>query len=195
MQCRRPRAWAGSSGFHAHSHAGSHARLHAGAQSCPVAVCHRVAPAILAALIPLALFALPAGAAEQHHTVVAVEELSWKAGPPTLPSGAQFAVLLGSLAEAGPFVLRLKLPAGYAIPPHWHSKEEHVTVIAGAFGMGTGEVHDRAKAPLLAAGSFVGIPAQAPHFAWTEQETVVQINGMGPFDINYVDPKEDPRTQ
>ena len=69
-----------------------------------------------------------------------------------------------------------------------------MTVIAGEFGMGTGEVHDRDAAPLLAPGSFVGIPARTAHYAWTDRETVVQINGMGPFDITYVDPKNGPRT-
>lgn len=157
----------------------------------------RAAPSTLcaaAALIAVALSALPARAAEEHHTVVPVEDVSWSPGPPTLPSGAQVAVLLGSPAAEGPFVIRLKFPAGYDVPPHRHSKEEHVTVITGAFGMGTGDAHDRDAAPLLAAGSFARIPARTPHYAWTDQETVVQINGVGPFDITYVDPKEDPRT-
>jgi hypothetical protein len=142
----------------------------------------------------LALSTPPAGAAEEHHTVVPADDVSWSPGPPTLPSGAQLAVLFGSPAEDGPFVIRLKFPAGYEVPPHWHSKAEHVTVIAGEFGMGTGEVPERAAAPLLAAGSFVGIPARMPHYAWADQETVVQINGMGPFDITYVNSKDDPRT-
>jgi hypothetical protein len=150
------------------------------------------APAALLALV--ALSAWPAWAAEEHHTMVPVEDVTWSPGPPTLPPGAELAVLFGSPAEDGPFVIRLKFPADYDVPPHWHSKSEHVTVIAGEFGMGTGEVPDRAAAPLLAAGSFVGIPARMPHYAWTDQETVVQINGMGPFDITYVNPKDDPRT-
>ena len=152
---------------------------------------------VAASVALVALFALsapPAGAAEEHHTVVPADDVSWSPGPPTLPSGAQLAVLFGSPAEDGPFVIRLKFPAGYEVPPHWHSKDEHVTVIAGAFGMGAGDALDGDAAPLLAADSFVRIPARMPHFAWTEQETVVQINGMGPFDITYVNAKDDPRT-
>jgi mannose-6-phosphate isomerase-like protein (cupin superfamily) len=148
-----------------------------------------------AALIALVgLWPGSAFAAEEHHIVVPAGKVSWSPGPPTLPTGAQLAVLFGSPAEAGPFVMRLKFPAGYGVPPHWHSKDEHLTVLAGAFGMGTGEVLDRDAAPLLTAGSFVGIPARMPHYAWTDQETVVQINGIGPFDITYVNPKDDPRT-
>jgi hypothetical protein len=168
-------------------------------QSCRQAArSHGATPSKLSAAVALialvALSALPAGAAGEHHTVVPAEDVSWSPGPPTLPSGAQLTVLFGSPAEEGPFVIRLKFPAGYEVPPHWHSKEEHVTVIAGEFGMGTGEALDRDAAPLLAAGSFVRIPARMPHFAWTDQETIVQINGMGPFDITYVSPKDDPRT-
>jgi quercetin dioxygenase-like cupin family protein len=150
------------------------------------------ASAVVVALV--ALFALPAWAAEQHHTVVPAQDVTWSPGPPTLPSGAQLAVLFGSPAEEGPFVIRLKFPAGYEVPGHWHSKEEHVTVIAGEFGIGTGEALDRDLAPRLTPGSFVRIPARMAHFAWTGRETVVQINGMGPFDITYVSSKDDPRT-
>jgi hypothetical protein len=126
-----------------------------GAMPSPV-----VASLALVALLALAL--LPAWAAEEHHTVVPVDEVGWSPGPPTLPSGAELAVLFGSPAGDGPFVIRPKFPAGYEVPPHWHSKAEHVTVIAGEFGMGTGEVPGRAAAPLLAAGSFVGIPLGCP---------------------------------
>jgi Domain of unknown function (DUF4437) len=160
----------------------------------PVVASSKTRQHAAALIVLVGLCSGPALAAEEHHIVVPAEEVSWSPGPPTLPTGAQVAVLFGSPAETGPFVIRLKFPAGYDVPPHWHSKDEHVTVLAGAFGMGTGEVLDRDAAPLLAAGSFVGIPARMPHYAWTDQETVVQINGMGPFDITYVNPKDDPRT-
>lgn len=132
---------------------------------------------------------------EIHHKIVPIGDVTFQPGPPTLPDGVQFAVLHGSPAEQGPFVMRLKFPAGYVIPPHMHPEEEHVTVISGRFGMGAGEIHDRSKAPLLAPGSFVQIPTGIAHFAWTEEETVVQINAMGPFGITYVNPGDDPRAQ
>lgn len=137
----------------------------------------------------------PTGAhdGEIHHKVVPVEEVTFNPGPPTLPAGVEFAVLAGNPGEPGPFVLRLKFPAGYEIPPHMHPEEEHVTVISGGFGMGAGEVHDRTSAPILPAGSFVQIPVGMAHFAWTEEETVVQINAIGPFGITYVNPEDDPR--
>jgi quercetin dioxygenase-like cupin family protein len=131
-------------------------------------------------------------ASDQHHTVVPADAIKWGAAPPSLPPGAQAAALLGSPAKEGPFVLRLKFPAGFVIPPHRHSKDEFVTVISGGFAVSAGEKLDRTARPLPAA-SFVHLPAGMPHFAFTTEETVVQVNGMGPFDVVYIDPKDDPR--
>jgi hypothetical protein len=135
----------------------------------------------------------PLHAAEPHHTVVAGDAVKWGPAPPSLPPGAQAAVLLGSPAKEGPFVLRLKFPAGFTVPPHRHTKDELVTVISGAFAVASGEKLDRASLKPLPPASFVHLPAGMPHYAWAEVETVVQINGVGPFDVTYVDPSDDPR--
>ncbi len=140
-------------------------------------------------------FAPSPGAGDLHHTVVPADAVQWGPAPPSLPPGAQAAVLLGSPAKEGPFVLRLKFPAGYAVPPHRHSKDELLTVIAGGFGVGAGEKLDRTVSPFLPPASFVHLPAGMAHYAWVETETVVQINGVGPFDVTYVDPKDDPRNK
>ena len=92
-------------------------------------------------------------------------------------------------------MLRLKFPAGFVVPPHRHSKDEFVTVISGRFTIGAGEKLDRAAGKTLPAGSFVHLPAGMPHYAWANGKTIVQINGTGPFDVKYVDPKDDPRTK
>jgi len=134
-------------------------------------------------------------AAALHHTVVPADAVAWGPAPPSLPPGAQAAVLMGSPAKEGPFVLRLKFPNGYVVPPHQHSKDELLTVIAGRFAVASGEKLDRTASPFLAPSSFVHLPAGMPHYAWVEGETIVQINGVGPFDVTYVDPKDDPRNK
>jgi quercetin dioxygenase-like cupin family protein len=134
-------------------------------------------------------------ATESHHTVVSGDAIKWGPAPPSLPPGAQAAILLGSPAKEGAFVLRLKFPAGFAVPPHRHSKDEFVTVISGEFGVAAGEKLDRAAAKPLPAGSFVHLPAGMPHYAVAHGEVIVQINGTGPFDVKYVEPKDDPRNQ
>lgn len=151
-------------------------------------------PAIAATLgAMLIISATPLVAHDGQHHAFETDDVEFKSGPPTLPASAQFAVLVGNPAEEGPFVMRLKFPADYIIPPHRHPKEEHVTVLSGGFGMAMGEKHDAAAAPLYKPGSFIQIPTGEAHFAWTEEETVVQISAMGPFGIEYVDPKDDPR--
>jgi quercetin dioxygenase-like cupin family protein len=137
----------------------------------------------------------PAQAADAHHTVVAGDAVTWGPAPPSLPPGAQAAVLLGSPAKEGPFVLRLKFPAGFTIPPHRHSKDELVTVMSGKFAVGAGETIDLAAVKPLPAGSFVHLPAGMPHYALADGEVIVQINGTGPFDVQYLDPKDDPRNR
>ena len=94
---------------------------------------YTIAAFVLGALA-LVFSATQVHGAEAHHTVVSGEAVKWGAAPPSLPPGAQAAVLLGSPAKEGPFVLRLKFPAGFVVPPHRHSKDEFVTVIAGQFG-------------------------------------------------------------
>lgn len=137
--------------------------------------------------------ATPSRATEMHHTAVSADAIKWTPAPPSLPPGAQAAILLGSPAKDGPFVIRLKFPAGYIVPPHRHSKDEFVTVISGRFTATHGEKVDRASLKFLPPGSFVHLPAGMPHYAVAEVESVVQLNGVGPFDVIYIDPKDDPR--
>jgi quercetin dioxygenase-like cupin family protein len=158
---------------------------------------HSVAAVALLAssLTAIAIFsAIPdVDAADPHHTVVPGDAVKWGPAPPSLPPGAQAAVLLGSPAQEGPFVLRLKFPAGFIVPPHRHSKDELVTVIAGRFAIGSGETIDRASLKPLPPASFIHLPAGMAHYAMADGEAIVQINGMGPFDVKYVDPTDDPR--
>ena len=147
----------------------------------------------LAAAAALSLLAAPGAMAQEHHTAIAAGDVAFAPGPATLPEGAEIAVLLGNPGEEGAYVFRLRFPAGYAVPPHTHPKDETVTVISGALGIATGEALDRGAATLLPPGSFVSIPVGHAHYAWTEEETVVQLHGMGPFGIEYLDAADDPR--
>jgi quercetin dioxygenase-like cupin family protein len=119
--------------------------------------------------------------------------IEWKTGPATLPAGARMAVLEGDPTKEGPFLVRFQFPEGYHIRPHTHPKTERVTVISGALYLATGEVLDRGSAKKLLAGSFGYWPAGMKYTAWSEGETVIQLHGVGPWQINYVNPANDPR--
>ena len=130
-----------------------------------------------------------------HHTVVPGDAIKWGPAPPSLPPGAQAAMLLGSPAKEGPFVLRLKFPAGFLLPPHRHSKDEFVVLLSGKLTIQHGDKVDRASLKGLPPGTFIHLPAGMSHYLWAETEAVVQVNGVGPFDVVYIDPKDDPRKQ
>jgi quercetin dioxygenase-like cupin family protein len=91
--------------------------------------------------------------------------------------------------------MRLRFPAGYRVPPHWHPRPERVTVISGVLHLGLGEKFDERGAQALPAGSYVFMEPGMRHFAWFEGETVLQLATQGPWAINYINPADDPRQQ
>lgn len=152
--------------------------------------CHVVHFASVA--FSLTVAAAPAFAQQPAHVLVPANKVQWGQAPPVLPAGAQIAVLEGNPSEKGPITLRLKFPANYDIPAHWHSMTERVTVLSGALHVGMGDKLDRHASQTLEPGGFVSLPAKMHHFAWSATPTVVQINLEGPFDIFYVNPADNP---
>jgi quercetin dioxygenase-like cupin family protein len=129
------------------------------------------------------------------HGFFQTQDLKWMDGPASLPKGAKVALLEGNPAQEGPFTMRLQLPDGFKIQPHSHPAVEHVTVISGTFNLGMGEKFDTSGGRALPAGAFAFMPPGMKHFAWAKGETVVQVHGIGPWKINYVNPSDDPRNQ
>jgi hypothetical protein len=124
-----------------------------------------------------------------------LSEIKWVNGPASLPAGAKLAVLEGDPSKEGFFTMRLWLPNGFRIPPHWHPKVEHVTVISGTFNLGMGEKFDQKATRAMPAGTFGFWKEGMRHFAWAKGDTVIQLHGIGPWTINYVNPADDPRNQ
>jgi quercetin dioxygenase-like cupin family protein len=129
----------------------------------------------------------------EQHVVLNPADLKWGDAPPGLPPGGKMAVLSGDPTKKGLFTVRLQTPAGYKIPAHSHPTAEHITVISGNFNVGAGDKFDEATGKELAPGSFVVMPANMNHFAWSTGEAIVQIHGKGPFAIKYVNPADDSR--
>ena len=119
-------------------------------------------------------------------------EVKWGAAPPVLPKGAKMAVLEGDPGKDGPFVARLMVPAHYRIAPHWHSKDEDLTIISGTMYLSEGDKLETQHAHAMKAGAYHHLPANTHHYAFSKGATVVQINGQGPFDITYINPADDP---
>lgn len=129
-----------------------------------------------------------------EHRVTKPSDLKWAEGPPGLPAGGKMAVLNGDPTQAGPFTVRLKAPAGYKVVPHTHPTDERLTVISGTFKIGMGEKFDEKTMQDMGPGSYIVLPSGMAHFAKGAKETIVQIDSEGPFQINYVNPADDPRS-
>lgn len=148
---------------------------------------------VVSVVIVSSLIALSASWAQMGgHRMITASDLKW-ADVPSLPPGAKIAVIEGPMNEAVPFTIRLKFPANYNIPAHSHPAIERVTVLAGTFHMGTGDRLDAQKTMPLKPGDMMIMQPQTNHFAWTKEETVVQLNGTGPWAVTYVNPADDPR--
>jgi len=133
------------------------------------------------------LAASPAQAKTSH------SKLNWMDGPPGLPGGSKFAVVSGDPGKEGKFVIRAKFPSGYAVPAHHHPTDEHVSVLSGRLGYGMSDKLDKGHANTLRAGHSVNMKAGMNHWVFARSPTTIQVTGKGPFQITYVDPKDDPR--
>jgi uncharacterized RmlC-like cupin family protein len=145
-------------------------------------------------IVILCAVAVMFGSPDSPQNVFTPDQMKWGPPPPFVAPGAQLAVLEGDPgASSGDFTIRLKMPAGYKIAPHWHPKRENVTVISGNFKVGMGDKWDDAKMATFAPGSFAYMDPEMHHYAQSgETETVVQVHGMSPLQLNYVNPDDDP---
>jgi catechol 2,3-dioxygenase-like lactoylglutathione lyase family enzyme len=121
------------------------------------------------------------------------DTIPWGPAPPVVRPGAQFAVLEGDpTASTGDFTIRLKMPDGFRIDPHFHPRRENVTVISGTFKVGMGDEFDANKMKAFTAGSFAFLDPDMHHFAMACGETIVQVHGQSPLQFNYINPEDDP---
>ncbi len=133
-----------------------------------------------------------ASAFAQDPVFLNADGLVWNAAPPSMPKGATLAVLQGDPGKDGPFTIRLRAPAGYMVAPHYHTKAEALTVIHGTLYIGMEDTADKKSAKALKLAGYHYLPARAHHFAFSNSPVEVQISGEGPFDIVYLNAKDDP---
>jgi Domain of unknown function (DUF4437) len=134
-----------------------------------------------------------AAAKAPDHAAFTPADMQWGDAPPFLMAGAKLAVLQGDPTKAQAYTVRLRVPDGFKIMPHWHPTTENVTVISGTFHLGTGDTFDDTKGMALGAGSFGFVGPKMHHYAWFTGESEVQINGVGPLMVHYVHAADDPR--
>jgi quercetin dioxygenase-like cupin family protein len=128
--------------------------------------------------------------AKAQAVTISAADVKWGPVPTALPAGAQIAVLHGDPFKKNLFALRLKMPDGYRIPAHWHTLDEELTVLSGTFMLAMGDKETDAHA--LDAGSYHFLPGKMHHSATAKGDVVLELHGMGPFDIHYINPADDP---
>lgn len=129
------------------------------------------------------------------HFMVMPKDIKWIDAPPTLPPGAKAAVIDGDPAKPGLFTMRLKIPAHYKVMPHFHPADEHITVLEGNCFMGVGDKLDENSANELTTGTFGVMKAGTHHFFLSKKECIIQLHGIGPWGITYINPADDPRNK
>lgn len=127
------------------------------------------------------------------HIMVAPADIKWGPPPPSVPPGAEMAVLDGDPSKPGLYTIRIKIPDGYQVAPHWHPNDEHVVVLQGVMVIGMGDKINPAAEHDLPADTYAKMPAEMRHYARAKGETVFQAYGQGPFVLNYVNPSDDPQ--
>jgi quercetin dioxygenase-like cupin family protein len=180
-------------------------RYHAPLRNSPEVRMRRLLPTLFvtmfltAAAVVVAQQTKPAAAKPEgaqpasEHVMMTPDQLKWGPAPPALPPGAQAAVISGDPGKAGLFTIRLKFSDGYTVPPHMHPTDEYVTVLSGTLTAGLGDKLDAASMHTLPAGGFARMPRRTNHYVRAKGETVVQVHAMGPFELTYANPNDDPR--
>jgi hypothetical protein len=123
------------------------------------------------------------------------EDIEWEPFP-AFPPSARLAIVVGQPADPGPYVIRVKLPAGVKLMPHWHPEDRIYTVMSGVFYIGLGSEFDAEKLQAYPPGAVVVLPGRTTHFHWAKSgEYVTQVSAIGPLGMDYLDPGDDPRNE
>jgi hypothetical protein len=123
------------------------------------------------------------------------EDIDWEPFP-SFPPSARLAVVVGHPSEPGPYVVRVKLPSGVKLMPHWHHEDRVYVVVSGVFYIGLGDEFDEAKLAAYPPGAVVVLPGGTRHFHWAKSgEYITQVTATGPISLEYVNPHHDPRHQ
>jgi len=116
----------------------------------------------------------------QH--VVRADDTAWRPCPPTLPDGCEIAVLDGNPRAEDLFTMRFRVAETLVMPPHYHLKDERVTIISGTAAVAFGGDSERDDATEFGTGDYYVNARNAVHTVWIEGPTVLQITGIGPWD-------------
>ena len=120
----------------------------------------------------------------QH--VVRANEIKWKPCPSNLPEGCEMAILEGNPKSNDLFTVRFKLSGKFVMPPHTHPKDERVTILQGNAYVAFGKDVTKEDAKEFGTGDYYVNARESIHTVWTDDNTIIQITGIGPWEANFI---------
>jgi len=126
---------------------------------------------------------------------ILTEDIAWKPFA-AFPPSVRLAVVVGQPSQAGPYVIRVRVPRGVKLMPHKHPEDRVYTVISGVFYIGLGDEFDANRLEAYPPGTVIILPRNTSHFHWAKSgEYITQVSAIGPLGLEYISSKDDPRNQ
>ena len=150
-----------------------------------------LAGAALALTVPTSVTVAQQTATPPMHAMAAADVAFSDIEVPGFTPGVKIAVLHGDASVPDkPYTVRLLFPDGYRFPAHWHPRAENVTVLEGTLHLAMGRAFDEAALKTYQVGDYLFIAGEHPHFGKVTGRTVLQLHGVGPFEIHVVPGQE-----
>ena len=137
--------------------------------------------------LSIAIIAMAGAAWGAEYNAVMSPDIKWTDAPSIGP-GVKTAVIDGDPKSTGPFVIRVRMPPKAKIGVHTHPTDENVTVLDGTLYFAPGDKFEPKSAKAFHAGSYFSIAKGKPMYAYAgDKGAVLQIHGMGPWGISYLE--------
>ena len=112
------------------------------------------------------------------------------------PASGEMATLYGDLNKPGPYLVMMRWNPGFFSTPHSYATDRICVVLFGTWFVNSGAEFQPQDAIPVGPGGFVKRTARTPHYdgvpANQPDAAVIAIFGLGPVDMELVDPTQPP---
>lgn len=124
--------------------------------------------------------------------VLPYEEITFEDWGNLPPHSGELATLYGDLNKPGPYLVMMKWNPGWFSAPHTYATDRICVVVFGTWWVNSGNDFLPQDAVPVGPGGYVKRAARTPHYDGVPQgqndPAVIAISGLGPVDIQLVDP-------
>ena len=124
--------------------------------------------------------------------VLPYEHMTFRSWGDVPPGSGEMASLYGDLNKAGPYLVLMRWHAGWFSAPHTYATDRVCVVVFGTWWVNSGDQFRPGDAVPVGPGGYVKRTARTPHYdgvpASQADPAVIAIFGLGPVDLQLVDP-------